>query len=276
MFVGSESAMRRRTVLPKSGRAACRARVHTRVATESRRACVGAADPLPPQPATASQHSGTTSTRGLPHNRPTPTVSRRTRRPTAHRSMPWITTKMLYDGNAAMRRSDSATTVRFSAPAVRRWVLLLALAAGLAGCGSGSSPPGPYDVASNYLNQIAEGNYASACGLLDSGTREALIRKAGPRTSCSRLFVRCLPSQATKISRDQAQLLYATIQVTTHRKKAQATVAGTAVARAIRRVTLAKERGTWKLTSYGVALQRCPLKQHRPRAGRSSARAAVG
>jgi hypothetical protein len=98
----------------------------------------------------------------------------------------------------------------------------------------------------------------------------------GSRTTCSRLFVRCLPSQATNISRDQAQLLYATILVTTHHRRADVTVTGTAVARAIKRVTLTKERGTWKLTSYGDALQRCPAKEHRLHAARRSPSAAVG
>jgi hypothetical protein len=176
-----------------------------------------------------------------------------------------------------MSRRESAANACFSAPPVLRCAALLAVVAALAaGCGSGSSPPGPYDVVSNYLTQIAEGNYANACGLLDSGARDALIRKMGSRTTCSKLFVRCLPSQATNISRDQAQLLFATILVETHRRRANVTVAGTAVARAIKRVSLAKERGTWKLTSYGDALQRCPLKQHRLRAARHSSGAAVG
>jgi hypothetical protein len=153
---------------------------------------------------------------------------------------------------------------------------LVAVLAGLAGCGSGSPPPGPYDVVNNYLSQIAEGNYANACGLLDTGVRDALIRKMPARTTCSKLFARCLPSNATNISRDQSQLLYATIVVETHRHKADVTVAGTAVARAIKGVTLAKERRTWKLTSYGYALQRCPAKEHRLHAARRSPGAAVG
>lgn len=153
--------------------------------------------------------------------------------------------------------------------------MLLAVVAAVAGCESNSAPPGPYDVVSNYLTQIAEGNYSNACGLLDTGARDALIRKMGSRTSCSHLFVRCLPSNATNIKRDQSQLLFANIQVVSHRKTADVTVGGTAVARAIRQVTVAKERGTWKLTSYGHALTQCPLKPHRLRASRSS-KAAVG
>jgi hypothetical protein len=148
--------------------------------------------------------------------------------------------------------------------------------AGLAACGSGSPPPGPYDVVSNYLSRIAEGNYSSACELLDTGTRATLMNKMGSRISCAELFVRCLPSKATNISRDQAQLLYSTIQVTTHHHSADVTVAGTAVARAIKRVTLRKEQGTWKLTSSGDALQRCRRKEHRLHAARRSPSATVG
>jgi hypothetical protein len=175
-----------------------------------------------------------------------------------------------------MFRRDSAATARLSASTVMRFAALLAAMAVLAGCESNSSPPGPYNVVSNYLTQIAEGNYSNACGLLDTGVRDSLIKRMGSRTTCSKLFVRCLPSKATNISRDQAQLLYATIQVATHRHKADVSVAGTAVARAIKRVTLAKERGTWKLTSYGDALRRCPHKAHRLRADRGSPRPTVG
>ncbi|HEY3943994.1 MAG TPA: hypothetical protein VGL78_02110 [Solirubrobacteraceae bacterium] len=175
-----------------------------------------------------------------------------------------------------MLRRDSAANARISAPTAMRFAALLAAMAVLAGCESNSSPPGPYNVVSNYLSQIAEGNYSNACGMLDTGVRDALIKRMGSRTTCSKLFVQCLPSKATNISRDQAQLLYATIQVATHHHKADVTVAGTAVARAIKRVTLAKERGTWKLTSYGDALRRCPHKAHRLRAGRGSPRPTVG
>ena len=167
-----------------------------------------------------------------------------------------------------MRLCDLAANARFAASTVWRGVLLLAVATGVAACGSGSPPPGPYSVVSDYLNEIAEGNYATACGLIEARTREALVRRMGSRVPCSHLFRRCLPNQATKISHDQTQLLYANIQVVTHRNKAVVTLGGTAVARAIRRVTAAKEHKTWKLTSYGEALQRCPRKLHRLRATR--------
>lgn len=150
-----------------------------------------------------------------------------------------------------------------------------ALVVGLVGCEGTGAPPGPYDVAYSYLSRIAEANYAGACGLLDAPTREALIKAMGSKTTCARLFVRCLPSQATNISRDQSQLLYATILPYTRHGKGHVTVSGTAVARAIRSVNVAKEHGTWKLTSYGYALDRCP-RQHPLRAARRSHRAAVG
>jgi hypothetical protein len=177
-----------------------------------------------------------------------------------------------------MLRCDPAANARPSASTAMRLVALLAATAALAGCGSGSSPPGPYNTVSNYLSQIAEGNYSNACGLLDTGVRDALIKRMGSRTTCSKLFILCLPSKATNISRDQSQLLYATIQVATHHHnhRADATVTGTAVARAIKRVTLAKERHTWKLTSYGDALRSCPHKEHRLRADRGSPRSTVG
>lgn len=150
--------------------------------------------------------------------------------------------------------------------------MIVVAAAVLAACGGSSGPPGPYAVVYNYLNQIAEGNYAGACALIDNGVREALVRRIGSRTSCPALFVRCLPSQATNLSRDQSQLLYATIVVSTHRHKARVAVSGTAETKALKSVTLAKERGTWKLTSYGKALERCP-REHRLRADRPSSRA---
>jgi hypothetical protein len=169
-----------------------------------------------------------------------------------------------------MLRRDSATNARLKASTVMRCAAVLAVVGGLAGCGSGSGPPGPYTAVNNYLTQIAEGNYSNACAMLDSATRMELVKRMGSKTSCAKLFVRCLPSQATNISRDQSQLLYATILVQTHRRKAGVTVAGTAVARAVRRVSLAKEGRTWKLTSPGEALETCRLKAHRLRAARRS------
>lgn len=166
-----------------------------------------------------------------------------------------------------------ARTARFSASAMGRCGVIVAAAAVLAACGGSGGPPGPYQVVNNYLSQIAEGNYSGACALIDNSVRAALVKKMGSRITCPGLFVRCLPSQATNLSRDQSQLLYATIVVTTHRRKAQVAVSGTAVTRAIRSVTVAKERRTWKLTSYGRALALCPREHPLRAAGRSPSRA---
>lgn len=181
----------------------------------------------------------------------------------------------MYTMVTTMSRLSCAARPRLRLATATHCAVVAALAASLVGCG-GSGTPGQYVAVSNYLSQIAEGSYKGACGLLDSGTRESLIRAMGGRVSCASLFVRCLPSNALKINQDQSQLLYASIAVSTHRKKATATVSGTAVASAISHVTLAKERGTWKLTSYGVALERCPRTGRRLRAARRSPRAAVG
>jgi hypothetical protein len=167
---------------------------------------------------------------------------------------------------------DAAGTAHFPANVLGRCTAIVAAGAVLAACGGSSGPPGPYQVVNNYLNQIAEGNYSGACALIDSGVREALIKKMGSRISCPGLFVRCLPSQATNLNRDQSQLLYATILVTTHRRKSEVALSGTAVTKALRSVTLAKERRTWKLTSYGRSLQLCP-KEHPLHASRRSPRA---
>ncbi len=146
-----------------------------------------------------------------------------------------------------------------------RAVGVLAVAACLAGCGASTTTP-PVEVVQNYLNQLGSGNYPGACVLLDKRARESSARLAGARVSCEKLFARCLPDTVTSLPKDQTQLFYSNIQVNTTGSKASATVSGTAVARAIRRVTLAEERGTWKLTSYGHAVDRCRLTN--PRLGR--------
>ena len=131
-------------------------------------------------------------------------------------------------------------------------------------CGESSTTP-PVDVVQNYLNDLGAGNFAGACGLLDKRTREAPLKSVRPHISCSTVFARCLPHNVTRLTRDQTQLLYASIQMNVTGDKASADVSGTAVARAIRHVTLADERGSWKLTTYGHAVHRCRLtKTSRP------------
>jgi hypothetical protein len=132
------------------------------------------------------------------------------------------------------------------------------------GCGESSTTP-PVDIVQNYLNDLGAGNFTGACALLDTRTREAPLKSVRPRITCPTVFARCLPNNVTRLTRDQTQLLYASIQMNVTGHKASADVRGTAVARAIRRVTLADESGTWKLTTYGHAVQQCrQTKGRRP------------
>jgi hypothetical protein len=145
-----------------------------------------------------------------------------------------------------------------------RVVGVLALAACMVGCGASTTTP-PVEVVQNYLNQLGAGNYPGACALLAKQARDSSERLAGARVSCEKLFARCLPDTVTSLPKDQTQLFYSNVQVKTTDSKASATVSGTAVARAIRHVTLAEERGNWKLTSYGEAVDRC--RPRNPRFG---------
>ena len=145
---------------------------------------------------------------------------------------------------------------------MRRAVGLIALALCVAACGESSTTP-PVDVVQNYLNDLGAGNYAAACGLLDKRARDAPLKSAKPRITCAKVFVRCLPDNVIRLARDQTQLLYASIQLNMTGNTASASVSGTAVARAIRSVTLAEQQGTWKLTSYGQVVRRCRLSKPR-------------
>jgi hypothetical protein len=142
-----------------------------------------------------------------------------------------------------------------------RWtVLFVALLAGgavVTGCGE-SQPPPVYAAVNGYLNALAAGNYSNACGLLDGRARVSLERTARSRTSCARALARCLPNRAQTLKHDQTQLLYANLDVSVHGSRASAGVGGTAVARAVRRVNLARQQGRWKLTTYGEGLKSCP------------------
>jgi hypothetical protein len=129
----------------------------------------------------------------------------------------------------------------------------------VAGCGV--TPPSPAELATNsvqrYMNALAAGYYTKACTALDSRARAALSGPAGSRATCKAVLARCLPYNPNLLKRDQSQLLYATVDVHIARAHARASVSGTAVARALKEVTLAKERGNWVLTSYGAALRGC-------------------
>jgi hypothetical protein len=131
--------------------------------------------------------------------------------------------------------------------------------------GCGESPTPPDDVVQNYLNDLGAGNFSGACALLDKRTRETPLKSVRPRVTCPTVFVRCLPDNVIKLTRDQTQLLYASIQINVTGDKASADVSGTSVARAIRQVTLANEQGKWKLTSYGQAVHQCRLSKPRHR-----------
>ena len=139
---------------------------------------------------------------------------------------------------------------------VSRAAVLLIVMFWVAGCGG--SGPVPSDSVQNYLSDLAEGNYGGACAQLDRPARDALLRLKGSRSSCTRVFTRCLPNSAITPTKDQSQLLYATVEVNQTGSKADAVVSGTPVARAVKEVTLAKKNGTWKLTSYGRGLTGCP------------------
>ncbi len=151
---------------------------------------------------------------------------------------------------------------RWFAPAISRGVGALVVVAWVAGCGG--SGPVPSDPVQNYLSDLAEGNYGGACAQLDGRARASLLRLQGSQSTCAKVFTRCLPDSATAPKKDQSQLLYATVEVNQSGPKADAVVSGSPVAKAVREVTLTKESGTWKLTSYGRGLTGCPGKsRHR-------------
>jgi hypothetical protein len=132
---------------------------------------------------------------------------------------------------------------------LRRIAITLAFAALAVGCGQ--PPPSPGEIAQNYVTAIAEGDYAGACGALDAHALEALHASMRSRAGCATLLARCLPTNPSVLQKDQAQLFYANVEITTVGPNATVTTSGTAVARKIHEVRLAKERGHWQLTSYG-------------------------
>ena len=158
-----------------------------------------------------------------------------------------------------MRRKTVSAGIRAGAA--------IALALCVVGCGESSTTP-PVDVVQNYLNDLGAGNFSGACALLDKRARDAPLRSAKPRITCAKVFVRCLPDNVIRLARDQTQLLYASIQLNVTGETASASVSGTAVARAIRKVTLSNEQGNWKLTSYGHAVHGCRLAKPRHRVNR--------
>ena len=120
----------------------------------------------------------------------------------------------------------------------------------------------PVEVAQNYVNAVAEGYYAGACAMLDPPARAAVLASTGSHLSCPALLARCLPARS-HASKDQSQLLYVNTTLAVHGRRAQVTLSGLAVARAIKRVTLTDERAGWLMTSPGVAVTRCARRLHR-------------
>jgi hypothetical protein len=131
---------------------------------------------------------------------------------------------------------------------MRRAALVLTVAV-IAGCGS--TAPTAYSVVESYLTALGEGNYTNACALLNQSARASL------HAPCTAVFARCLANEAAAIARDQTQQLYATMNLTGSGKRVAAEVSGTAVARTVKKVTLADEHGNWVLTTPGRAFTRC-------------------
>lgn len=135
-----------------------------------------------------------------------------------------------------------------------RRLVMLALAAALAGCGNANVVT-PRDVAQNYAFQLAEGNFPQACALFDPAALRSLASGSGG--GCRSLLARCLPKSTTSLRRDETQLFYVNTDLQESGSRATVTVSGTAVARSVRRVSLADERGRWRLTSPGRGIDRC-------------------
>jgi hypothetical protein len=173
--------------------------------------------------------------------------------------------------NRCPGRPDVGACRLARAGVVGRLAALLAVVICLAGCGA-STATLPVEVVQNYLNALAGGNYSGACALLDARTRASALRVVRAQVTCETVFARCLPHRVTSLKRDPTQLFYSNVGVTAAGSHANASVSGTAVARAIRHVTLVDERGGWKLTSYGHAVNSCRLMNPRRRHGGRSRR----
>jgi hypothetical protein len=142
---------------------------------------------------------------------------------------------------------------------VRRRLTPIALFLALAGCGT--PPPGPGTVTENYVTNVAQGDFVSACATLDARTRGRLSSYMRSRAPCRVLLARCFPTRASDLQKDQLQLYYSNVNVVLSGSTARVQTSGTAVANRIRRVTLAQERGVWRLTSYGE--EKCRAPGHR-------------
>jgi hypothetical protein len=136
----------------------------------------------------------------------------------------------------------------------------------LAGCGESPNPPIAF--VQNYLNALGGGDFATACGMVDGQAFAALSKAKHLPASCPALLRRCLPSRVVALGSDQTQLLYANIVVTLsdQGQVANADTSATPVARELKHVTLKHERGVWKFTGFGRAIEACRrTPAHKPR-----------
>jgi hypothetical protein len=133
----------------------------------------------------------------------------------------------------------------------------------LSGCGESPNPPIAF--VQNYLNALGGGNYNSACAMVDPQAFASLARAKHVHISCAKLFDRCLPNRSLVNKKDQTQLLYANIDVTLSDKGkvANADTSATTVATELKHVTLQHEKGAWKFTGLGRAIEACHLSAHK-------------
>ena len=135
----------------------------------------------------------------------------------------------------------------------------------LAGCGESPNPPIAF--VQNYLNALGGGDFATACGMVDGQAFAALSKAKHLPSRCPVVFRRCLPSRVIELNSDQTQLLYANIVVTLsdNGQVANADTSATPVARELKHVTLKHERGVWKFTGLGRAIEACHPSAHKRR-----------
>jgi hypothetical protein len=141
----------------------------------------------------------------------------------------------------------------------------LALGIGVAACGNANVVT-PTDITQNYVHAIAEGNFPGACALLEPHARSALLERAAAHRGCAALLRHCIPDRILILSGDQSQLLYVNVDIQAAGPRAQATLSGLPVARAIRRVALVRRRGRWELTTAGQTVIRCVARLHQDKA----------
>jgi hypothetical protein len=137
------------------------------------------------------------------------------------------------------------------------------LVVALSGCGDAPNPP--IAIVQNYLDALGGGEYATACGMVDSDALQTLLHAKHARVSCVKLFSRCLPNRSIVLKSDQTQLLYANINVSLsdNGTVANADTSATPVATELKHVTLKHEHGVWKFTELGQAVERCRVNAHR-------------